>query len=229
MIVTRRLTDNWTLTRLAGPSTAPDLPDEIAATVPGTVHTDLLAARLIPDPYLDVNEIALDWIGRSAWRYASEFDWSGQDHENHELVFEGLDTVADIRLNGQPIGSTRNMNRSYRFDVAALLCEGRNRLEVDFLPVEDYGAEVRAELGSAADIRQTIRAPGPSCARWPAILAGTGVRHWSRQASGKRFRSKAGPARGSARCDRRSPLQAGLDAWWQRSRLPAEQPAMDWH
>ncbi len=127
MIVKRRLTDNWTLTRLAGPTTAPALPAEIAATVPGTVHTDLCRRNSFPDPYLDVNEIALDWIGRSTWRYAMEFEWSGREHEHHELVFEGLDTVADIRLNGQPIGSTRNMNRSYRVDVAALLREGRNR------------------------------------------------------------------------------------------------------
>lgn len=163
MIVTRRLTDNWTLTRLSAPSTAPALPDAIPAAVPGTVHTDLLAAHLIPDPYLDVNEIALDWIGCSAWRYATEFAWSGRGHQNHELLFEGLDTVADIRLNGQAIGSARNMHRSYRFNVAPHLREGRNRLEVDFRPVEDYGAEVRAALGSAADIPANY--PGA----WPFV------------------------------------------------------------
>ncbi len=152
MIVKRRLTENWTLTRLSAPSTAPDLPETIPATVPGTVHTDLLAGQLIPDPYLDVNEIALDWIGRSGWRYVTEFEWSDKGHQHHELVFEGLDTVADLRLNGHAIGSARNMHRSYRFDVAALLREGRNHLEVDFLPVEDYGAQVRAQLGSSAEI-----------------------------------------------------------------------------
>lgn len=163
MISKRRLTDNWTLTRLSAPSTAPSLPADIPAIVPGTVHTDLLAGRLIPDPYLDVNEIVLDWIGRSAWRYATEFDWSEMDHKHHELLFEGLDTVADIRLNGQTVGSGRNMHRSFRFDVAALLREGRNRLEVDFLPVEDYGAEVRTMLGSSADIPANY--PGA----WPFV------------------------------------------------------------
>lgn len=163
MIVKRRLTDNWRLTRLSAPSTAPALPDTIPATVPGTVHTDLLAAHLIPDPYLDVNEIALDWIGRCTWRYATEFDWSAEGHERHELLFEGLDTVADIRLNGKAIGSTRNMHRSYRFDVAALLREGANQLEIDFRSVEDYGAEVRAALGSAAEIPANY--PGA----WPFV------------------------------------------------------------
>ena len=163
MIVKRRLTDNWTLTRICAPSTAPALPGTIPATVPGTVHTDLLAAHLIPDPYLDVNEIALDWIGRSAWRYSTDFEWSGHDHENHELVFEGLDTVADIRLNGQALGSARNMHRSFRFDAAAHLREGRNHLEVDFRPVEEYGAEVRAQFGSASDIPANY--PGA----WPFV------------------------------------------------------------
>ena len=163
MIVKRTLTDNWTLSRIAAPSTAPNLPDRIPAIVPGTVHTDLLAAKLIPDPYLDVNEIALDWIGRSTWRYATEFEWTDDGKTHHELIFEGLDTVAEIRLNGKRVGSTRNMHRSYRFDIAALLIAGLNRLEIDFLPVEDYGAEVREALGSAADIPANY--PGA----WPFV------------------------------------------------------------
>lgn len=163
MLVQRRLTENWTLTRLAAPSTAPDLPSDIPATVPGTVHTDLLAARLITDPYLDVNEIALDWIGRSAWRYALDFDWQRDGHDRHGLYFEGLDTVADIRLNGRWIGKARNMHRSRRFDIGSDLRPGTNRLEVDFLPVEAYGAEVRAALGSAAEIPANY--PGA----WPLV------------------------------------------------------------
>ena len=163
MLVQRRLTENWTLTRLAAPSTAPDLPSDIPATVPGTVHTDLLAAHLIPDPYLDVNEIALDWIGRSTWRYALDFDWQSDGHERRELRFEGLDTVADIRLNGALLGKTRNMHRSHRFEVGSRLRAGANRLEIVFLPVEDYGAEVRAALGSAAEIPANY--PGA----WPFV------------------------------------------------------------
>ena len=59
------LTDRWTLS-LAGRNpthSAPALPGEIPSSVPGCVHTDLLAAGLIPDPYLDGNELRLDWIG----------------------------------------------------------------------------------------------------------------------------------------------------------------------
>ena len=48
----------------------------IAATVPGTVHTDLLAAGLIPDPYRDDNERLLAWIGLTDWCYETTFDWT---------------------------------------------------------------------------------------------------------------------------------------------------------
>ncbi|GMA95619.1 hypothetical protein GCM10025881_24430 [Pseudolysinimonas kribbensis] len=46
----------------------------IPATVPGTVHTDLLAAGLIADPYLGTNEKLQEWIGSTSWRYTTSFD-----------------------------------------------------------------------------------------------------------------------------------------------------------
>ena len=57
-----------------------DVPEQLAgvsvpATVPGCVHLDLLAAGLIPDPYLDENEELLSWIGRVDWRYETTFEW----------------------------------------------------------------------------------------------------------------------------------------------------------
>ncbi|MFF5122096.1 glycosyl hydrolase 2 galactose-binding domain-containing protein, partial [Dactylosporangium aurantiacum] len=71
MSVLRPLHTGWTL-RAAGPAPHGDAP--VPATVPGCVHTDLLAAGLIPDPYLDDNEVALSWIGRTAWVYETTFD-----------------------------------------------------------------------------------------------------------------------------------------------------------
>ena len=127
----RRLDTGWTLSR-ARPVGAPALPGTIPATVPGTVHTDLLAARLIPDPYLDLNEITVDWVGRCDWRYELTFPWQGDGARNVELVFPGLDTFAQIVLNGAIIGETANMNRTYRFDVRGLLRAGDNTLEVLF-------------------------------------------------------------------------------------------------
>lgn len=132
MTRTHRILDSdWTLS-CARPVGAPALPETIPATVPGTVHTDLLAARLIPDPYLDLNEIAVDWVGRCDWRYGLDFDWHDEGAANVDLVCPGLDTFAQIVLNGAIIGETANMNREYRFDVKGLLRDGANRLEILF-------------------------------------------------------------------------------------------------
>src|SRR5688572_20375687 len=68
------------------------------ATVPGTVHTDLLATKLIPDPYYRDNESKLQWIDKADWEYKTVFnvDASTFSKKNIELVFDGLDTYADV-------------------------------------------------------------------------------------------------------------------------------------
>ena len=70
------------------------------ASVPGVVHLDLLAAGLIPDPYLDDNEALLAWIGLVDWTYEYVARRSPPDDlagaQRHELVFDGLDTVATV-------------------------------------------------------------------------------------------------------------------------------------
>jgi beta-mannosidase len=91
------------------------------ATVPGCVHTDLLDAALIPDPFLDDNELKVAWVGRTDWTYSRPISWDGPAHDRIDLVFDGLDTVARIEIDGRLVGETRNMHRSYRFDVTALL------------------------------------------------------------------------------------------------------------
>ncbi|MHA6298872.1 glycoside hydrolase family 2 protein [Devosia sp. CAU 1758] len=127
---TRTIHSGWTLTCLGGSGARPGLPEAIPATVPGTVHTDLLAAGLIPDPYLDLNEITVDWVGRCDWRYETQFDWRDEGAEQVELVFAGLDTFATIALNGVEIGRTANMNRTYRFAIRDHLRVGENHLVV---------------------------------------------------------------------------------------------------
>ncbi|MFI7145396.1 glycoside hydrolase family 2 protein [Nonomuraea sp. NPDC050022] len=136
----RPLTDSWTVRSASGDVRAP-------ATVPGCVHTDLLAAGLIPDPYLDDNETRLAWVGRTEWRYETEFSWDGTEHERTDLVCEGLDTVAEIELNGVRVGETANMHRSYWFDVRPALRVGSNRLAVTFRSAGEYAERLKEELG----------------------------------------------------------------------------------
>jgi beta-galactosidase/beta-glucuronidase len=78
------------------------------------VHTDLLAAGLIPDPYLDENEEKVAWIGRSDWVYETTFEHDAEG-DRIDLVCAGLDTVATVTLNDVELGRTANMHRGYRF------------------------------------------------------------------------------------------------------------------
>ncbi|MGW4781368.1 glycoside hydrolase family 2 protein [Streptomyces filamentosus] len=119
----------------------------LPAQVPGCVHTDLLAAGVIPDPFLGRNETEIAWVGRRAWSYGTELAHDS-GHERSELVFEGLDTVAEVLLDGAPLGSARNMHRVHRFDVT-----GRSGpLEVRFGSAYDEAERVRALTGDRPNV-----------------------------------------------------------------------------
>ncbi|HEX5857369.1 MAG TPA: glycoside hydrolase family 2 protein [Microbacterium sp.] len=144
----RELHDGWQLTAAAGPAPAPIAAASVPATVPGCVHLDLMAAELIPDPYLDDNESALAWIGLVDWTYRTTFDWADDGHERHDLVFDGLDTVARISLNGSVLGETANQHRTYRFDAKPHLVEGSNELVVAFSSPVKYANAQSVALGA---------------------------------------------------------------------------------
>ncbi|WP_110933886.1 beta-mannosidase [Paenibacillus bouchesdurhonensis] len=111
-----------------------DETDWLTATVPGTVHTDLLRHGLIPDPFYGTNEHDLQWIDKKDWEYKSSFKlpegW--QDMTRIELIFDGLDTYADIYVNEQHVLSANNMFRAWRVDVKAQLMEGNNDILIKF-------------------------------------------------------------------------------------------------
>lgn len=150
----RELHDGWTVSAVAGPVPAGTVVSDVPATVPGSVHTDLLAAGLIVDPYLDDHERLLAWIGRTDWVYTTRFAWAPDGHERHDLVFDGLDTVAEVRLNGTVVGSTANMHRTYRFDVGPLLVEGENELVVRFAAPVPYADRQSLLLGYRPQVNQ---------------------------------------------------------------------------
>lgn len=123
----------------AGPkrSFPPDEADALEwmkATVPGTVHTDLMAAGRIPDPFVRINELDVQWVDSRQWLYRREFDVDGDflRADSLSLVAEGLDTYASLSLNGHIVGRTDNMFVEHRFDVKRFLKAGPNVLEVLF-------------------------------------------------------------------------------------------------
>ncbi|MBD0402705.1 glycoside hydrolase family 2 protein [Flammeovirga sp. EKP202] len=104
------------------------------ATVPGVVHTDLFQNKLIEDPFYRQNEKDLQWIEEEDWVYKTTFDLptSFKENQHFALNFEGLDTYADVTLNGKKVISSDNMFVGYNKEVTSLLKEKGNVLEVYF-------------------------------------------------------------------------------------------------
>ncbi len=102
------------------------------ASVPGTVHTDLLNNKLIDEPFYSDNELNLGWIAESDWIYETKFNLPGSYDFSKpiNLVFEGIDTVADIFLNNIKLADTDNMFRSYSFDVTDIVNPKNNVLSI---------------------------------------------------------------------------------------------------
>ncbi len=104
------------------------------ATVPGTIHTDLLANKLIPDPYYRDNESKLQWIDKADWEYKTVFNIDAKAFAKKiiELVFDGLDTYADVYLNGRSILQADNMFRGWTVNVKGVAKKINNELIIKF-------------------------------------------------------------------------------------------------
>ena len=121
--------------------------DPFPAQVPGTIHSDLLAAGRIDDPFHRDNEMALQWIGDKDWVYDRNFDVPASLLEQDRVLLrcEGLDTLATITINGTEVGKTDNQFRAWEFDVKAMLVEGENHIQVYFTTPVPYMAEKERE------------------------------------------------------------------------------------
>ncbi|MEM6331986.1 MAG: sugar-binding domain-containing protein [Planctomycetota bacterium] len=152
--IQHELPARWTV-ELASVPDGVDVPEQvlnagaISATVPGCVHTDLLDHGLIPDPYVADHEPLTHWIGRCDWRYRTTLtlDAALISEDRVELIFDGLDTLATIKLNGRVVGESKNMHVRQRFDIKAVAREGDNDLEIRFDSARAYIDAMDAELG----------------------------------------------------------------------------------
>jgi len=127
LMITREINKGWTF-RQVGES------QWIPATVPGTVHTDLMENGVIDDPYYRLNELDVQWIDKVDWEYKTSFlaDGSVLGRDRIQLDFKGLDTYADVYLNGDQILAADNMFREWKADVKEVLNEGENELRILF-------------------------------------------------------------------------------------------------
>ena len=121
------------------------------ATVPGSVYNDLLSAGRLEDPYYRDNEDAALELMKNDFEYQGTFDAAKKELEDADEVllrFNGLDTIADISLNGQKIASVNNMHRTWEYPVKNILKEEGNELKVYFhSPVRYIAEQHKADPG----------------------------------------------------------------------------------
>ena len=100
--------------------------------IPGDVHSALIAAKIIPDPYIGRNEYDVRWVAEEEWVASRTFEWDGGAGHWH-LDIDYLDTVAEIRINGKKVLEADNCFRRYKPDVTKALKRGTNKIEIRFL------------------------------------------------------------------------------------------------
>jgi beta-mannosidase len=114
------LAGNWALT---------DGQQSVLMPIPGDAIVALHRAGVIPDPYFGRNEMDCRWVAERDWVLSRSFDHDGS---GAELVIEGLDCVAEVRLNGALVLTADNAHRVWRADVSQALQAGRNEVAVTF-------------------------------------------------------------------------------------------------
>ncbi|KAH3759148.1 beta-mannosidase precursor [Pelomyxa schiedti] len=129
---------SWTVKNSTSPS--------YQATVPGVVHTDLINAGVIEDPYYRYGDVDYRWVGLSEWTYSRTFTATTTllSYKKVLLVCDGLDTAASVILNGVTLGTANNMFRRYTFDITSVVKSGTNSLQLAFQSAATYADEQAA-------------------------------------------------------------------------------------
>ena len=134
---------------------------KVPAKVPGNVEIDLLAAGVIDDPKKGDNIYKLRKYEPYQWMYSREFEAPKiENGQKAYLRFEGIDTFADIFLNGRKIASTDNMLIAHRIPLGKNLKEGKNRLDVIIRsPVLEVQNNTLGAISSAYEFEHQRKAP----------------------------------------------------------------------
>ncbi len=123
-------------------------PEAVPMQVPGDVHSALLAAKRIPDPYFGRNEADVQWVGENDWVVEREIDLPAAllVKKSVCLRVEHVDTFCEISINGRKAGETGNRFRRYDFEVKPLLKPGKNTIAARFhSPVRVAGERAKAQ------------------------------------------------------------------------------------
>jgi len=128
------LSENWSLTQ---ESSLKLISDNIH--IPTTVHSDLMDAGIIPDPFVANNEEKVGWVAQEEWSYSTDFGLSREQLRSDHLYlnFDGFNTYADVFLNDSLILKNTNAFIKSRVNVNGILKE-KNQLKVTFKPTTPF-------------------------------------------------------------------------------------------
>ncbi|GGF29005.1 beta-mannosidase [Youhaiella tibetensis] len=125
--------------------TSPKYDGAFGIDLPGDVHTALIEAGEIPDPYFGANEQDVMWVNHTPWSVERNFDAAPEDLDGYlTLTLSEVDCIARISLNGELIAETDNAFRRYDFDVTGKVRPGENHIQIDFAVTRDV-AKARAQ------------------------------------------------------------------------------------
>lgn len=154
------LSDGWEFieTRLDKPGAVIGYSDAewLSATVPGHVHLDLMEHGIIPNPHERMHEMGVQWVDQTDWSYRCTFTWEAEeDKPNQKLVFEGLDTICTVWLNGEQIAEHDNMFVPLEVVVTGKL-QAENQLRIDFKSALNVGEERMAAYFKAQGMPEAV-------------------------------------------------------------------------
>ncbi|MEX0860207.1 MAG: glycoside hydrolase family 2 protein [Cucumibacter sp.] len=115
--------------------------DTFEIALPGDVHSALLKAGAIPDPYFADNEAKVEWVSRTPWALTREFDAGTDLAGNWTLTLSEVDCIASVFLNDIEIGKLDNQFIRYDLEVTGKLRAGANTLRIEFEVARQVAAE----------------------------------------------------------------------------------------
>ncbi len=122
---------------------------DIYAKVPGGIERDFFRAGLIEDPYKYTNVLETRKLEKYHMFYHRTFELGSLPKGETVLHFDGIDTAADIYLNGKKLGETENMLISHEFDVSGVLRAGKNEIIVHIKPATIYSRKYPLDAGTS--------------------------------------------------------------------------------
>lgn len=134
----------------------------LPAAVPGNIISDLMINKMIADPYFRTNINSVQWVEQEDWEYLKTFNITKDvlNQDVIELLFEGLDTYADVYLNDSLIIRSDNMFREWRVDCKNLLKLQSNKLRIYFHSPLKVGLEKQKKLNYKLIIEDEKAAEG---------------------------------------------------------------------